>query len=520
MQLPTAPHHSLNRHNLSLSSLLAPPLKKSLRMKLTVLFVLSVLTPPTVLVALNLEILAKPYVILQIIFIPLLLVSVGTYLIWEFFKPLNQLYESSLLLAKGEIKHRVNINTGDELEIIARSIDLMAHNLEISFQKLAYDKDIFIAERNKLNTVIYSIVDGIIVLDMNHQILLSNRAAENMTGYSSQEMVGKNFDNLVSMKSSGGELSFQDFQKFAGKDDAVPQKIPHIVDLIGKDSNRIQAEVTIAPIVGGIQANLGSIVIIHDITQEKVFEQMQIDFVSMASHEVRTPLTIIINYLSTLNEEISGKIDKDQKQFLERALYSAQQLAALVSNLLNVSKIERGSFAISLKPLNWVQRLTQLTEDNRGQAVQKNINLKLDPIDPNLPEVLADNVRINEVVNNLIYNAISYTPEGGTITVGCQLQGDHVLSYVRDTGPGIPKEAMPHLFGKFFRVPGALEQASKGSGLGLYISKSIIELHHGKIWAESKPGQGAVFYFTLPLAQGPNDHPTIVQLHNPPQPHA
>ncbi len=499
------------------SMITAPLIRKGLRLKLTLLLVGVTFLPPILIGFTNGLLFSSDYILLQVIVLPFLLSFIGSFCIWWLFKPLEQLYQSSLILARGEIKHRINLNTGDELELIALSLNSMAKNLDESFNKLAYDKDIIIAERNKLDIVISSIVDGIIVLDMNRKILLVNRAAEQMTGYNPSEMIDKQFDSIVALKDLGGtHIPVKDYHHSVMQEDALSQRIPHFVDLIGKDGNRIQAEVTFAPIVGGIKANLGSIIILHDITQEKVFEQMQIDFVSMASHEVRTPLTIIINYLSTLTDEVKGKLTPDQQQFLERSLNAAQQLSVLVNNMLNVSKIERGSFAVQLKPIPWSARLTELVEDMRAQAIQKNISLKLNLPKTPLPEVLADTVRINEVVNNLINNAISYTKEGGIITVGAMLKDDQILTFIQDNGPGIPKEAMSHLFGKFFRVPGALEQGSKGSGLGLFITKSIIELHKGQIWVESKLGQGSTFFFTLPLAESSKVHPTLVQLQESP----
>lgn len=235
--------------------------------------------------------------------------------------------------------------------------------------------------------------------------------------------------------------------------------------------------------------------------KEKRLESMQVDFVSMASHELRTPITSLIGYLQTLNDEARSKLTEEEKSFLDRSLVSAQEILALVNNILNVSKVERGAFSVTLKPLDWSQVLEQVVSENKILASQKNISLEL-KLPDNLPKVLADQLRITEVLNNLINNAIVYTKAGGSVEVSTQPQEDQIITSVKDNGQGIPKEVMSHLFTKFFRVQGALDKSSSssGSGLGLYISKSIIDLHHGKIWASSEEGKGSTFSFSLSQA--------------------
>lgn len=235
--------------------------------------------------------------------------------------------------------------------------------------------------------------------------------------------------------------------------------------------------------------------------KEKQLESMQVDFVSMASHELRTPITSLMGYLQTLNEEARSKLTQEQKGFLDRSLISAQEILSLVDNILNVSKVERGAFSVTLKPLDWSELLKQVVSENKILASQKNISLEL-KLPDNLPKVVADQLRITEVLNNLINNAIVYTKAGGSVEVSTQLQEDQIITSVKDNGQGVPKGAMPHLFTKFFRVQGALDKPStaSGSGLGLYISKSIIDLHHGKIWANSEEGKGSTFVFSLPKA--------------------
>ena len=227
---------------------------------------------------------------------------------------------------------------------------------------------------------------------------------------------------------------------------------------------------------------------------------MKFDFVSMASHELKTPLTSIVGYLSVFVNENKDKLPKEEWELVNRSLIAAQQLFTLVQNLLNVNKIEREQITITPQSLDFLPILSKCVEDLKNQATLKNISLILNKPN-NLPQVLADPIRVSEVVTNLVANAINYTNPGGKVDISVAISPSEVTTSVSDTGVGIPKEAMPHLFTKFFRVSNTMQQASKGTGLGLYIAKSIIEKHNGKIWVESVEGKGSIFYFTLPVAK-------------------
>jgi two-component system phosphate regulon sensor histidine kinase PhoR len=190
-------------------------------------------------------------------------------------------------------------------------------------------------------------------------------------------------------------------------------------------------------------------------------------------------------------------------------MISAKQLASLIENLLNVSKVERNAFSVTTQSVKWTDIVTKSVEDNKLTAAQKQIDLTLQLPTENVPNVTADPIRIVEVINNLISNAINYTANNGKIEVSVSVGNGEVITAVKDTGKGIPKDALDHLFTKFFRVQGALDTSSnsKGTGLGLYLSKSIVDLHHGRIWVESEVGKGSTFYFSLPTARIENNSP-------------
>lgn len=478
-----------------------PPMefpKPILRVKLSVLIILISILSPTF----------EGLVDFHTIYLPLypislILGAIGAFFVWYLLNPLNKLYLAAKLFARGELSHQIDIKSGDEIEAIALEFNQMAKNLSGSLGGVAADKDNLSTEKNKLNTIISSLSDGVVVLNMHKSVVLANQAAESLIGYSFKEMADKNIDELFILADKAKvPIPSQDFapiymgkevHKFETKDSVV---------LTNKKGEQKTIRLISSPVLGNIQSDLGCILLLHDASPEKELESIQLDFVSMASHELRTPLTSVLGYLSVFLDENKDKLDPEQKESLERIMISAQQLNALIDNLLSVSKVERGAFSISATPMDYTKLLEKIVQDNQIQAVQKNISLKLELPPTELPKVSIDPVRISEVLNNLISNALNYTGSGGSITVKAAIQGLEIVTCVSDTGAGIPKDAQAHLFTKFFRVSGALDQSSnsKGTGLGLYISKSVIDLHKGKIWVESEVGKGSNFFFSLPLS--------------------
>ncbi len=361
--------------------------------------------------------------------------------------------------------------------------------LKATLQALENQAAVAISERDKFNEILSSIIDGIIALDFNKNVIFLNKSAGELTGYTIEEIRGKPIDQIVRLFSGTDEILSKTYCRSSYNETAK---------LVGKSGRQTKINLITAEVAGTVQTNLHSILILHDLSREEELEQMKLDFVSMASHELKTPLTSIVGYLSVFLDENRQKIPQESLTLLDKAFVAANQLQALIQNLLNVNKIEKEQLSVSIAPIDFKVVLSKALEDLRPQANQKNIILSFTATDP-IPTVLADTVRLGEVATNLIANAINYTPAGGRVDVSIKVSPTEIVTSITDTGVGIPKEAIPHLFGKFFRVSNSLQQASKGTGLGLYISKSIIEKLHGKIWAESEVGKGSRFSFSLPL---------------------
>ncbi len=410
--------------------------------------------------------------------------------------PILKLKEATSLLTKGKLSTRISIKSHDELEELGSSFNAMASNLQDVVSRLEQDKNILSAERNKIAIALSSITDGIIAVDLERKIIIFNKAAEKITGYTFEEVNGKHIDEILSFKNQEGQIQSATYCPIRTDDFEGVVYSSENIDLISKKESYI--DLTVGKIKEGRHVNLGCILALHDKTREKELEEMKLDFVSMAAHELRTPLTSIRGYLSVfLEEEIP--LSTEQKMFLQRISIASNQLVTLVENLLNITKIEKGAMALSKRPINILEAVTTIVDSLSEPANQKQITVTIDSPTSTLSPVNVDAFRISEVITNLVSNAINYTNSNGSVAISFEQNEDELITHIKDTGQGIPKEALPHLFTKFYRVSGKLEQGSKGTGLGLYISKAIIEMHGGRIWVESELNKGSTFSFALPF---------------------
>ncbi len=453
-----------------------------LRLKIAVVIIAAIFSPYIVglFIPFNLMLSALVVIVAAVI-------ATG-FLFW-FLKPLDSLIKSAKIFTEGNFNARMDIKTNDEFENVAQSFNLMADKLSKTFQSIEHGQILAITERDKLNQILASVIDGIIALDFNKNIVFINKATEELTGYTLSEVYGRSIDQLIHAYSDSEEILSKSY---------CQQGFNQSARLIGKAGKQTKVNLMSAQADRSSQTPISYILILHDLSHEEELEQMKLDFVSMASHELKTPLTSIVGYLSVFLNE-NRNLPPDSLMLLNKAFTASQQLQTLIANLLNVNKIEKEQLSVSPEPIDYLPIISKALDDLRNQANQKNIVLTMAPLTNSLPKVFVDPVRLGEVVTNLLSNAINYTNTGGKVEVSLKISPSEVTTTVSDTGVGIPKEAIPHLFSKFFRVSNKLQQASKGTGLGLYIAKSIIEKQHGKIWVESEVGKGSQFSFTLPV---------------------
>jgi PAS domain S-box-containing protein len=355
-------------------------------------------------------------------------------------------------------------------------------------------------ERRRLSAILEHSADGVMILDPQLRLQGVNRAFERLTGWASAEAIGQDVDAVITWKRiERGDLRAA---LLAGWPFRLPAEPPLETiyvegDLLRRDGLALGVGITYAPLLAEDGASLASIIAnLRDISEFRRAQDMQNVFISTISHELKTPVALIKGYAGTLRREDAAWEPAVVQNSLMVIEEEADRLTELIENLLATSKLR--AQRMQLDPAD--VRLDQLAEQvvARFRTQTELHTFKLDfPAD--MPVLQADETRLRQVLDNLVSNAIKYSPAGGTITVGASLDPGYVTLYVRDQGVGIAEREQEHLFERFYRAEGAISRAIKGTGLGLYLAKAIVEAHGGQIAVSSKPGNGSTFYFTLPL---------------------
>ena len=335
------------------------------------------------------------------------------------------------------------------------------------------------SERSKLQAVLNDVADAVVVLDQDKRVLLCNPAARRCFGIDASPVAGRALSELVR---SQALLDLFERPPAPGQ--------PARAEVQAGDNRTLQAQVSA---IEGI----GYAAVMQDITHFKELDRVKSEFVSIVSHDLRTPLTTIRGYVELLGH--FGPLNERQTEFVGRALRSIKMIADLIGDLLDVDYIEAGlEWEASLCRMDDIVRL--VTETFYTIAADKRHTLSVS-ISPGLPPVMGNARRLEQVVLNLVGNAVKYTPEGGKINVTLQVDGPYLVLDVTDNGIGIPPEDQPYVFDKFYRVQSDATAGIAGTGLGLSIVRSIVEKHSGRVWVESKPGQGSKFVVLLPAQQ-------------------
>jgi PAS domain S-box-containing protein len=405
-----------------------------------------------------------------------------------------------LLEAKNDLEKQNIILTKDAEKLKKYQIQLEARNqqLQQALEKTRQLSDSLASEKQQMEIMLQSLTDGIIAVNQQNQIILFNTASEQITGINKQQVFNKNIDEMIKLYNKEAQLI-----PLSGYTNQTEEEIARLwnnglIYKSGQDQKYLA--ITAAPVKFTEPGNTGWIITLHDKTKEHQLEAMKLDFVSMAAHELRTPLTTIQGYISMLQQpESVQKLDQMEQDILNRAAGSAKRLNELIENLLIVSKIEKTGINLSFETVQLDELAQKAVKEYEILAQEKNLQLIYMSSSQSISPISADPSRLNEVFSNLIGNAIKYTDQG-KITVTVKQDQQQLIASVIDTGKGIPKEALTHLFTKFFRVKNDLiESKTTGTGLGLYISKNIIQAHKGNIWVESELGKGSAFFFSLPI---------------------
>lgn len=358
-------------------------------------------------------------------------------------------------------------------------------------------------ESFKAEALVNAMTEGVIVIDSTGRITLMNSSAAYMTGWSTASSLGLDYRTplKLALKAHDGSVQASDPLSQAvttGKAVASNDMV-----LTNKDGKTILLAVTATAIPSEDGTPAGGILVMRDITKQKELERQKDEFISTASHEMRTPVAAIEGYLSLAMNPKVATIDDRGRTLLQKAHDSTGHLGSLFRDLLSITKMEDGTKKLPREAVNLSDMVKNVVSDMQFVAASKKLSLSIAGAAPagtatieQAVYVMANPERLREVVMNLIENAIKYTPTG-SVTVATSGNGQEVSFSVTDTGPGIAPEDQPHLFEKFYRVA-KTAQAVSGTGLGLYLCRSVIESFGGHVNVSSTPGQGSIFGFTLP----------------------
>lgn len=358
--------------------------------------------------------------------------------------------------------------------------------------------------RELAHDALSSLADGVMLVDDDARIVLLNPRAQELFGIHASEWLSEDVSQLyrkLSRNSTVGEILFERLEQNASR----AHEMPSFEFTLRTPQERIVQAKWFALPEGNAYG-----VLWRDVTHDKEAEQIKNQLLSTVSHELRTPLASIKGFATTLLRQDVRWDDATQREFLRIIEEESNRLEELIDNLLDMSQMEAGALRIQREPL----QLRRLVREAVEQAQRRTeTHWFVMDLPAELPRVWGDSRRIRQVLNNLLENAIKYSPNGGQISVTCEIVSqqtqavaDHhetrdVVVSISDQGQGIPREYLERVFDRFFQVDAANTRKTGGSGLGLGIAKGIVEAHGGAIWAESEPGQGSVFRFSLPIVK-------------------
>ena len=391
--------------------------------------------------------------------------------------------------------------SANDRQVLASFADQAAiavHNARL-YQQLAH-------EERRLAAIIQNSADGVMILDTQRRIRVFNRALEEMTGWAAAEALGQPCSHVLALKDRQGKDICEaicpllhpeppEERLYVEGDIKRPDKLlPRGVPAPPAGSV-VTVGITYSPLYDREGRLVSVIANVRDITRFREAEEMKSTFVSVISHELKSPVSIIKGYADTLRRE-DAQWDADTlSQGLAIIAEESDRLNRLIDNLLDASRLQASAFKLELSYLQVDKLAEKVTEEFRVQSNEHMFTLDF-PAD--FPAVQADIERLRQVLTNLLSNAIKYSPRGGLIRTGGWADDDWVYVAVSDEGIGIPRSEQERIFERFYRAESPLSRRTEGAGLGLYLCKEVIEAHGGKIWVQSEPGRGAKFIFKLP----------------------
>jgi two-component system phosphate regulon sensor histidine kinase PhoR len=390
-------------------------------------------------------------------------------------RPVRELTKVVQRMAEGDLHARLLPTTRDEVGTLTRAFNQMSDRLRGTITML-------VEERGRLTAVMDNMADGVVITDGEGHVRLINPAAARILGADEEVAMGRSFAEVAR------DHRIIDLWQ------QCREECEELVELVDVGHNRPFLQVVVTALRDAEPG--ANLVILQDLTQVRRLETVRRDFISNISHELRTPLASLKALADTLHD---GALEDPPaaRRFLDRMEVEVDALTQMVQELLELSRIESGQVPFEIAPVFVADVVNPPLERLRPQAERAELQLDVD-LPSDLPRILADAERMQQVVTNLVHNAIKFTPPGGGVAVSATVDQDEVIISVRDTGVGIPADDLPRIFERFYKADRA--RSGGGTGLGLSIAKHIVLAHGGRIWAESVETRGSIFYVALPIA--------------------
>lgn len=354
-------------------------------------------------------------------------------------------------------------------------------------------------QRAQAEALFNSIGHGAVATDEFGRITRVNPMALQLLGYSEAELIGEWFPKKI-VAVDEHDVSVNLIDRPITKAFLTGRSITEKIFYRLKDGSKLPVSSTVSPILLADRP-IGAIEVFRDITLEEEVDKMKSEFISLASHQLRTPLSAIKTYSHMLVDGYMGDVTPAQKKSLRTIIGATNRMNELISTLLNITRIESGTIVINSRMLRVDRAAEEVIKELNLAAQEKEITMSLTTVGKMATSVKTDNLILKEIITNLISNAIKYTNEGGKVDVSVKGRAKDVLLTVSDNGWGIPKDSQDQIFSKFFRAQNTVKRETTGTGLGLYLVKGLLERLNGKIWFESEEGQGTKFFITLPKPQ-------------------
>ncbi|KRL88848.1 histidine kinase [Lactobacillus kalixensis DSM 16043] len=394
-------------------------------------------------------------------------------------RPIEEMQEQALHIADGDYSNQVKIYSNDELGQLGKAFNTLSVRIERSQE----ESD---SERRRLDSVLSHMTDGVLATDRHGNISVVNQMALNFLNVTEDEIINKPINEALGLDETAQDL--------------ISNQKEIVVTANSGTRNEVilHASFSLIKRVTGFVS--GSVCVLHDVTEQMKNENSQRQFVSNVSHELRTPLTSMHSYIEALSEG-AWKDPEIAPQFLKVTQEETERMIRMINDLLSLSRMDRG---VSRMDMEWVNLNDFVSHilNRFDMIVKTDNNEKKYTIKRELGTqalwVEIDTDKMMQVIDNIMNNAIKYSPDGGVITVRLVQNLNHVILSISDQGLGIPRKDLGKIFDRFYRVDKARSRAQGGTGLGLAIAKEIVEAHHGRIWADSSEGQGSTFYISLP----------------------